>query len=152
MKRLLYIFTIAVLALTGCKKEDQPTLKDKICGEWRGVELTADAGIYISFSSNGTFELYQKLDSEGFELRRGQWNLDGDVISGTYNDQEAWATSYKVSVVGESLTLVAQYGTEETNVYVKTTIPDGVKENCSVVVKSYSSFRILNSQPQYNWL
>ena len=140
------------MALTGCKKEDQPTLKDKICGEWRGVELTADAGIYISFSSNGTFELYQKLDSEGFELRRGHWSLDGDVISGTYNDQEAWATSYKVSVVGESLTLVAQDGTEETNVYVKTTIPDGVKENCSVVVKSYSSFLILNSQPQYNWL
>ena len=75
MKRLLYIFTIAVLALTGCKKENQPTLKD--------------------------------------------------------NDQEPWATSYKVSVAGETLTMVAQDGTDETNVYAKTTIPDGVKENFS---------------------
>ena len=150
MKRLLYIFTIAVLALTGCKKENQPTLKDKICGEWRGVDLTADAGIYIEFSSNGTFELYQKLEGDSFELRRGQWNLEGDILSGTYNDQEPWATSYKVSVVGNTLTMVAQDGTGETNVYVKTDIPDGVKESCTTVVKS--SYRILNSQPQYSWL
>lgn len=129
MKRLLYIFTIAVLALTGCKKENQPTLKDKICGEWRGVELSADAGIYINFISNGTFELYQKLDSDRFELLKGHWSLDGDILSGTYNDQEPWATSYKVSVAGETLTMVAQDGTDETNVYAKTTIPDGVKEN-----------------------
>jgi hypothetical protein len=129
MKRLLYIFTIAVLAWTGCKKENQPTLKDKICGEWRGVELSADAGIYINFISNRTFELYQKLDSDCFELLKGHWSLDGDILSGTYNDQEPWATSYKVSVAGETLTMVAQDGTDETNVYAKTTIPDGVKEN-----------------------
>lgn len=131
MKRLLYIFTIAVLALTGCKKENQPTLKDKICGEWRGVELSADAGIYINFISNGTFELYQKLDSDSFELLKGQWNLDRDILSGTYNDQEPWATAYKISVAGNTLTMVAQDGTDETNVYAKTTIPDGVKENFS---------------------
>ena len=138
MKRLLYIFTIAVLALTGCKKEKQPTLKDNICGVWRGVELTADAGIYINIISNGTFEHYQKLDGDRFELRRGQWSLEGDILSGIYNDQEPWATAYKVSVVGNTLTMVAQDGTDETNVYVKTDIPDGVKENCTIVVKSGS--------------
>ena len=138
MKRLLYIFTIAVLALTGCKKEKQPTLKDNICGEWRGIELTADAGIYINIISNGTFELYQKLEGDRFELRRGQWSLEGDILSGIYNDQEPWATAYKVSVVGNTLTMVAQNGTDETNVYVKTAIPDGVKENCTTVVKSGS--------------
>lgn len=130
MRKLLYIFTIAVLALTGCKKESQPTLKDQICGEWRGAELTADAGIYINIISNGTFELYQKLEGDRFELRKGQWNLDGDVLSGIYNDQEPWAAAYKVSVVGNTLTMVAQDGTGETNVYVKTDIPDGVKEEC----------------------
>ena len=138
MKRLLYIFTIAVLALTGCKKEKQPTLKDNICGVWRGVELTADAGIYINIISNGTFELYQKLEGDRFELRRGKWSLEGDILSGIYNDQEPWATAYKVSVVGNTLTMVAQDGTDETNVYVKTDIPDGVKENCTIVVKSGS--------------
>lgn len=125
MKRLLYIFTIAVLALTSCQKENQPTLEEMICGEWRGVELSADAGIYINFISDGTFELYQKLDGNQFELKKGKWSLDGDILSGIYDDQVPWSTTYKVSVVGNKLTMIAQDGTDETNVYARTTIPDG---------------------------
>ena len=134
MKKLLYIFTITVLALAGCQKEK--TLKENICCEWRGAELSADAGIYINFIANGNFELYQKLNSEYFELKKGQWSLDGNILSGIYDDQEPWSTSYKVSVVGNKLTMIAQDGTNETNVYVKTTIPDGVKESCMTSVKS----------------
>ena len=125
MKRLLYIFTIAVLALTSCQKENLPTLKEKLCGEWRGVELSADAGIYINFISDGTFELYQKLDGDQFELKKGKWSLDGDILSGIYDDQVPWSTTYKVSVVGNKLTMIAQDGTDETNVYARTTIPEG---------------------------
>lgn len=135
MKRLLYIFTIAVLALTGCQKEKQPTLRDKLCTEWRGAELSADAGIYIKFTKDGIFELYQKLDDK-FELRRGEWTLDGDILSGTYNDEEPWAATYKVSVVGDVLTMIAQNESGETNTYIKTVIPDGVKEDCAILVKS----------------
>ena len=125
MKKLLYIFTIAVLALTSCQKENQPTLKEMICREWRGAELVADAGIYINFISDGTFELYQKLNSDCFELRKGQWSLNGDILSGIYDDQVPWSTTYKVSVAGNRLTMIAQDGTDETNVYARTTIPDG---------------------------
>ena len=125
MKRLLYIFTIAVLALTSCQKDNQPTLEEMICGEWRGAELVADAGIYISFISNGTFELYQKLNGENFELIKGLWSLEGDILSGIYDNQVPWSTAYKVSVVGNKLTMIAQDGTDETNVYARTTIPDG---------------------------
>ena len=125
MKRLLYIFTIAVLALTSCQKENLPTLKEKLCGEWRGVELSADAGIYINFISDGTFELYQKLNGDQFELKRGKWSLDRDILSGIYDDQVPWSTTYKVSVVGNKLTMIAQDGTDETNVYARTTIPEG---------------------------
>ena len=131
MKRLLYIFTIAVLALTSCQKENQPTLKEKLCGEWRGVDLSADAGIYINFISNGTFELYQKLNGENFELIKGQWSLEGDVLSGIYDNQVPWSTAYKVSVVGNKLTMIAQDGTDETNVYARTTIPDGINPSCA---------------------
>ena len=134
MKKLLYIFTITVLALTGCQKEK--TLKENICCEWRGAELSADAGIYINFIANGNFELYQKLNSEYFELKKGKWSLDGNILSGIYDDQEPWSTSYKVSVVGNKLTMIAQDGTNETNVYVKTTIPEAVKESCTTVAKS----------------
>lgn len=136
MKRLLYIFTIAVLALTGCQKEDQPTLAQRLQAEWRGTELSADAGIYISFLSDGTFELYQKLSSEGFELRRGTWTLKGDILSGIYNDEEAWAADYKISVNGGKLTMISQTQGNETNVYTKCAIPLEVKRNSTVVVKS----------------
>ena len=137
MKRIIYIAILALTALAGCKKDEAPSLSKKICGEWRGSEISADAGIYISFASDGTFELYQKLSGEGFELRRGTWTLQGDILSGKYNDDEPWVTSYKVTGADNVLTLVAQDESAETNVYQKCEIPEYIKESSTVVVKSY---------------
>lgn len=136
MKRIIYIAIVALAALTGCKKDEAPSLSRQICGEWRGSELAAEVGIYISFASDGTFELYQKLSSEGFELRRGKWTLDGNVLSGTYNDGEAWAAAYTVTVTGDVLTMVSQNEGAETGVYQKCEIPGYIKESSSVIVKS----------------
>jgi len=134
MKKIILIILLVLAGLTGCKKE--ASLSEQLCGEWRGSELSADAGIYIDFNSDGTFELYQKLTDEGFELRRGTWKIAGNVLSGSYNDGEPWACQYKVTVSGGALTLVAQSEGSETNVYAKTEIPAYIKENCTVVVKS----------------
>ena len=133
MKKYIYLLAVAILALVGCEKEEHTCM---VCGQWRGDALSAEVGIYIDFLCDGTFKLYQKMDNEIFEFRTGSWNLDGDVLSGTYNDGEAWATSYKASVSGEVLTLVAQSEGSETNRYKKCEIPTGVKENCKYVVKS----------------
>lgn len=127
---------MALAALTGCKKDEAPSLSGQICGEWRGSELAAEVGIYISFASDGTFELYQKLSSEGFELRRGKWTLAGNVLSGTYNDGEEWASAYSVTVTGNALTLISQSESAETGVYQKCEIPGYIKESSSVIVKS----------------
>lgn len=137
MKRLIYIAIFALVAFAGCQKENskEPTLEQKIQGEWRGSEISVDAAIYLSIKADGTFELYQKLSSEGFELRRGTWTLEGDILSGTYNDGESWAASYKVSA-GSTLTLVSQAEGAETSVYIPCTIPDEIKSNCTVVVRS----------------
>lgn len=137
MKRLLYIAIFALAALAGCQKENskEPTLEQKIQGEWRGSEISVDAAIYLSIKADGTFELYQKLSSEGFELRRGTWTLEGDILSGSYNDEEPWAASYKVSA-GSTLTLVSQSEGAETSIYIPCAIPTEVKRNCIVVVKS----------------
>ena len=138
MKRIICFAILGLLTFTGCKKE--PSLAELLCGEWRGSELAADAGIYVGFAADGTFELYQKLESEGFELRRGRWTLAGDLLSGTYNDGEPWAASYKASVNGDKLTLVSQEEGSETGIYSKCTIPDGIRTGCTVVVKSRSRF------------
>ena len=139
MKKYIYLLAVAMIALIGCEKDPGSTDPDHtcvVCGQWRGEELSAEIGIYIDFLCNGTFELYQKMDNGAFELRRGKWNLNDGVLSGTYNDGEAWATSYKATVSGEALTLIAQSEGSETNRYKKCEIPAGVTENCVVVVKS----------------
>lgn len=141
MKKILLITICTFIGLSACEKKSttpEIPLSESICGEWRGTGLSVDAGIYIDFNSDGTFELYQKMGSEIFELRRGRWTLEGDILSGTYNDSEAWASSYKASISGDSLTLVAQGEGSETNVYSRVEIPAYIKESCTVVVKSAS--------------
>lgn len=137
MKRLLFIAIFALVAFVGCQKENskEPTLKEKIRGEWRGSEISVDAAIYLDINADGTFELYQKMTSDEFELRRGTWTLEGDILSGTYNDGEPWAASYKVSA-GSTLTLVSQAEGMETSVYIPCAIPIEVKRNCTVIVRS----------------
>ena len=132
MKRLIYIAIFALAAFVGCQKENskEPGMEQKIVGEWRGHKISVDAAIYISFNADGTFELYQKLSSEKFELRRGTWSLKGDILSGAYDDGEPWAASYKVTV-GSELTMVAQAEGAETSVYIPYTIPASVKESCA---------------------
>ena len=127
MKRILYITILALVALTGCKKED--TLAQKLNGEWRGNNLTVEAGIYISFAGDGTFELYQKLDTEGFEHKKGTWSVAGDILSGVYDDGEKWAASYKITLEEDTLTLTAQNESAEINTYIKCEIPAYIKES-----------------------
>ena len=143
MKKYLYIIALTLLTVVGCEKpgpENKPlTLGEKLCGEWRGNELSADAGIYISFMADGTFELYQMMDGETFELRKGRWSLEGDILSGIYNDSEEWAADYKIMIEGDTLTMISQNQGGETNTYGRCAIPAIIKENCIVIVKSSGS-------------
>lgn len=139
MKKIILITICTFIGLTACEKKStthEIPLSESICGEWRGTGLSVDAGIYVDFNSDGTFELYQKLTDEEFELRRGTWKIAGNILSGSYNDGEPWACSYQATVSGNALTLVAQSEGSETNVYAKTEIPAYIKENCTIVVRS----------------
>ena len=136
MKRLIHIAIFALMAITGCKKESEPTLAQKLQTEWRGSEVSVDAAIYIKFLADGKFELYQKMVGEGFELRRGTWTLNEDILSGIYNDGETWAAEYQISINNGELTMISKAEGNETNVYTQCAIPQEVKRNCTVVVKS----------------
>ena len=141
MKKLLYITLLALTAFIGCQKpkpetEQKPlTLKQKLCNEWRGSSIAVDASVYVAFLTDGTFELYQKME-ERFELRRGTWTLTGDILSGKYNDGEAWVADYQVSVDGDKLTMISQNEGAETSIYVRCSIPVIIKEGSTVIVKS----------------
>lgn len=160
MKKILYILA-AVLAIISCGKDntdpdtpsnqnppvekpeekpDKPVekLADKLIGEWHSTSIAVKGDLYLGFTEDGKFELYQKIGEGSYRLYRGTWNIDENtgVLSGKYNDSEAWASSYKVEFKDGSMTFTSTDASAEKSSYEKGTIPAEVKENCIVEVKS----------------
>lgn len=140
MKRILYILSVLmILASCGKDKGGDNTgldLEQKLYGDWHSTSLPIDGEIYISFSEDKTFELYQKIGEGVHRLYRGTWALEESLLTGKYNDGEDWAASYNVTVADEVLTMISNNDAAEKSVYEKTEIPATVKETCETVVKS----------------
>lgn len=140
MKKILYMLSAALLLIAcGEKsggKESEPALEDLICGEWHSSSVTIDADIYISFSEDKSFELYQKVGEGAYRLYRGKWNIEENILTGKYNDGEDWAASYEVIINDKTLTLTSKNDAAEESTFRKENIPAEVKEGCEVVVKS----------------
>ncbi len=118
--------------------EPTVTLASKIVGEWHSTSLPVTGDIYLNFAEDGAFELYQKIGEGSFRLYRGTWKVDEDkaVLSGKYNDGNAWAASYSVSLDKDVLTLTSENEAKEKSTYKKEAIPAEVKDGCTIVVKS----------------
>ena len=143
MKKILYVICAALL-IAGCgNKEEKKSLEEQLIGDWHSTSLSisdayAYAGeVYIGFNADKTFALYQKIGEGAFRLYRGTWNLDGNTLAGKYNDGENWATQYRISIDGKTLTMKYTHNDSEvTAVYTSAVIPTEVKLGCEVVVKS----------------
>lgn len=141
MKRIAYMI-IAALALISCGK-DAETLDQKLCNEWHSTSLAIEADIYLDFNSDKTFEIFQKVGQGAYRLYRGTWKLDGDILSGKYNDGETWAADYTIDINGNVLKMTSKNSAAEESAFASATIPAQVKENCVVEVKSEAVFRVL---------
>lgn len=139
MKHLIYYYIAAALiaasALTSCIKDnptpgEEPAQDNTITGTWHLASWTGltSADIYVSFNENGSFDLYQRLYSPIYEHLTGSWSLDGDILSGTYDDGIPWRTDYKVRInaSGDMLTLVATDNAEDKATYNKAEIPEEI--------------------------
>lgn len=153
MKRTLYILLTA-FAIIACGEKADPenqggnenqggsetpaTLASKIIGEWHSTSLPVTGDIYFSLAEDNVFELYQKIGDGGYRLYRGTWSINEEkaLLSGKYNDGEAWGASYVVDVNGTTLTLTSDNDAKEKSTYKKESIPAEVKDGCVVVVKS----------------
>ena len=138
MKKLLYILT-AVVALASCGEKagtGKQTLEQKVCAEWHSTQLPISGDIYIDFNGDKTFELYQQIGEGAYRLYRGTWNLEGDLLTGKYNDGEDWAYSYQVALSGNTMTLTTLDESAQTSVFQRETIPAEVKDGSVVIVKS----------------
>lgn len=161
MKKIIYLLmALSVAVFSGCDKNKNtggsnagpepepdipsvPTLKEEICSEWHTSVSSINADIYASFASDGTFELYQRFGEGVHRLYRGKWGLEGKVISGTYNDGESWSSTYEVEIKGSTMTWTSVNETKEKTTYTKKAIPDEVKENSIIEVKSDNTFNIV---------
>ena len=151
MKRLLFI--LLAVAVAACGKENTTpdngpdtgkpdevptvTMTEKLIGEWHSKSLATDADIYISFAEDKTFELYQQIGEGSYRLYRGTWSLDEKtcILSGKYNDGEAWGTSYSVTAEEATLTLTSTDASAEKSTYKSEEIPESVKSSCITIVK-----------------
>ena len=140
MKKLLYIFA-ALMLIASCGKNEEGkkpeiNLEEQIVGQWHSKSISVDGDIYIEFDQAKTFELYQQIGEGAYRLYRGTWNLEGDLLTGKYNDGEDWAAAYKVAIEGSNLTMTSNNDAAEKSIYTKSEIPAQVKDRCETVVKS----------------
>lgn len=126
MRKALYIISLILITLTGCKKEKvQENDAPAICGEWKS---TGTPALYLSFTDNGRFELYQHLKDGNYELYRGTYVYEDGILSGTYNDGEAFASTYVVSIHDKFMVLTSEDG--HVTEFSACDIPDVIKDNC----------------------
>ena len=140
MKKLLYIFA-ALMLIASCGKNEEGkkpeiNLEEQIIGQWHSTSISVDGDIYIEFDQARTFELYQQIGEGAYRLYRGTWNLEGDLLTGKYNDGEDWAAAYNVAIADNVLTMTSNNDAAEVSVYEKSEVPAEVKDNCITVVKS----------------
>ncbi len=143
MKKILYIL-LAMAVLTGCnkpgndKKDEDKTLTDKIAGQWHCSPANMNAEIYVSFTDDGKFELYQQITEGAFRLYRGTWTFDETNMSlkGKYNDGESWGSGYTMAMSDDANSMTLTDSASNDHVFSRQEIPAEIKDNSVIIVKS----------------
>ena len=132
MKRIIFIISILEL-LCGCMPEAKVL---DITGEWRltDLELTKsvqigneEVDVYISYSVDNTFEMWQFLGAGRYEYFSGTWALTEDILTGKYTDGTNLGNVYKVTCEADILTMTATVNSSDIYTYSRTTIPESIK-------------------------
>lgn len=153
MRKTIYI-VLAALGLclfAGCGSSDKenvsPVVK-QLAGEWQLKSWTSeqpqDFDIYLSFATDLTFQIYQKIEKVGYQKYTGSYQVDNDTLTGRYSDGKSFGSSYEISFneSGNTLTLTSATNITEVSVYERTTIPNSVKDGATVMQTTRSSVRL----------
>ena len=134
-RTLLYIAaSLMMIAATGCRKDQKPIdCSTCIIGEWCFVPEEFDADltdVHVSFMSDSSFDLYQKIGDGRYRHYSGRWEVDGTTLSGKYASGEAWGSFYELTFTGtDNMTMTALNGSEDVMKYIRQAIPHEVKQN-----------------------
>lgn len=125
MKKLAFILMAAML-LFSCQKQ-QGLKSSDIVGEWHHHSEYEDgsvADVYVAFENGGSFRLYQLIGEGRYTFYSGTWFYEGGLLSGSYADGCAWASSYKVALLQDALLLSCSLHPEEEYLYLSCIIPE----------------------------
>lgn len=111
--------------MSGCKKDKNEPLD--ISGRWELVDIKTKAAqlgdqtveVSITFNTDNTYDLSQKIGSGRPREFSGTWTLTGTTLNGDYSDGKKWGASYDVSVDANQMTLQPQIDGAESYIYVK---------------------------------
>lgn len=143
MKKTLYILLalFGLSLLSGCGSDDKEKtspLAGQLVGEWRLASWVGNApaefDAYVSFASDGSFEIYQRIEQVYYQQFTGTYLLRNETLSGQYSDQTPWNSTYEISFdeSGNTLTMVSDPAQGEVGVYRRTPIPASVKGDARV--------------------
>lgn len=129
----------ALVAAVSCQKDGDRVL-EQISGEWHysATESGVAEDVYVAFSEDGTFEIYQKIGEGPYWYSTGDYKLDAEsmVLSGVYTDRYPWKYTYKVSVSDKTLTMTAVEQDGHSVTYARESIPVQVRQMSLPLTKS----------------
>ena len=144
MKKIIFRAFVAIAAVVlsmGCQSEGQKYL-EQIVGDWHynGAENGVQEDVWIVFSQDMTFELYQKVGDGVHRSITGRYSINADkkIISGMYEDNYPWKYDYKFEVKGNNLVLTAVSDTYSVT-YTRGIVPAEVRQMSLPLVKSVSA-------------
>lgn len=98
-----------------------------IAGEWHltswcGSEPSFD--VYLSISTDGVVSLFQRMESRQWETYYSTVGYEDSLIYGQYTDGTSWATSYYVSIDGDTMVWTSAIDSDDVSVYTRCTLPN----------------------------
>ena len=139
ISKIILVLSVLAAAVSCGEKDNGPAVSEKIVAEWHllGVSgMTSVPQVYVNFSQDLSFELYQKIGEGRYRKYDGTYSVTGALVSGKYSDGEKWGSDYQASFDGEKLLLTAQNGSEEVCTYEKKALSETDKANAILVTKS----------------
>lgn len=155
MKRIGLVLLAGIMIFSACGKNDkpnkQPSPDGSVIGSWHLVSWTGSAvvqDVYLSFDEDGSFDLYQRVETPYYGHFDGSYTLKGANMEGTYSDGEAWkGNPYKISFSdkGKTMSMTRSSNTADVSVYVQASIPQDILSGSlgSKAAFQVSTFRFL---------
>ena len=144
MKRIISIFAVLVLfVMTSCQEKTGRAFP--FAGEWHytATENGVAEDVWVSFLSDGTFEMYQQIGEGPYWYSYGEFTYNEGVLSGIYSDRYRWKYDYEISVKGNTLEMTALGIENYSVIYTKESIPSEVREKSLPLTKSEATERYL---------